>query len=81
MNKIMFNAWVKAQMAKQSVKDYMKSEKGGADTIIIAVMIILVVVALAVIFRKQITGWFNDIMGKTSEEMSDFMGVGGTGES
>ena len=69
MQKIMFNAWVKAQMAKQNAKEYFASEKGGADTVIIAVIIIVVVLAIGFVFRDTIIGWFNSLLGDASDQM------------
>lgn len=66
-----FNAWVKAQMAKQKIKDHFSSEEGGADSIIIAVIIIIVVIALAVIFRKQIFGWFDKLSSEASSAIDN----------
>ncbi len=70
MQKIMFNAWVKAQMAKQNAKEYFASEKGGADTVIIAVVIIVAVLAIGFVFRDAIIGWFNQLMGDANEQMT-----------
>ncbi|MGN1120289.1 MAG: hypothetical protein ACI4Q4_08010 [Oscillospiraceae bacterium] len=69
MKDMMFKAWVKAQMAKQSAKDFFTSEEGGADSIIIAVVIIIAVIALGVLFREQIFGWFNSLTGKVDEQI------------
>lgn len=76
MEKLVMNAWVKAQIAKQKVKDLFFSEDGGADSIIIAVIIIVVVVALAIIFKDTIAGWFNGLIEEGDELMStDFTNV------
>ncbi len=75
MQDLAFKCWAKAQIAKQQVKEGVKSffseEKGGADTIIIAVILIVVVLAVAVIFRKQIFKWFDDLMAAGQESMAD----------
>lgn len=79
MQKIMYRAWVKAQMAKQSAKEEAKkffvSEDGGADGIIIAVIIIIVVVALGIIFRDQIGSWLNTLFGIADEAISNVNGT------
>ncbi len=78
MKDMMFKAWVKAQMAKQSIKDYFTSEEGGADSIIIAVVIIIAVIALGILFRKQIFGWFNNLSNTVDSQVG---GIGATGEA
>lgn len=85
MNDIMFRAWVKAQMVKQSAKDKAESvknhlleENGGADTIIIAVIIILVVVVLGFVFKDYIISWFNSLTGDVDDALdsgNNFSGV------
>ena len=70
MNKIMFKAWVKAQMLKQSAKDYFTSEEGGADSIIIAVIIILVVVVLGFVFKDYIINWFSKLVGQADSQVA-----------
>lgn len=78
MSDLMFNAWVKTQLLKQSaknkaesVKNYLLTEKGGADTIIIAVIIILVVVVLGFVFKDYIIGWFNQLIGAADNEFKN----------
>lgn len=68
MNKLMFNAWVKAQTVKQNakakaaaMKEAFLSEDGGAESIIIAIILIVIVVAVAIVFREQIGNWVNDL--------------------
>lgn len=79
MEKMMYKAWVKAQMAKQSAKEeakkFFSSEDGGADGIIIAVIIIIVVVALGIIFRDQIGSWLKTLFGKADEAISNVDGT------
>lgn len=66
MQDLAFKCWVKAQVAKQQVKEGVKNffseENGGADTIIIAVILIVIVLAVAVVFRETIFGWFTDLL-------------------
>ena len=71
MQNLMFNAWVKAQMAKQSVKAHFASEKGGADSVIIAVVILVAVLAIGFVFKDTIIGWFNDLIGAGEEQMEN----------
>lgn len=74
MEKMMYKAWVKAQIAKQSAKEeakkFFSSEDGGADGIIIAVIIIIVVVALGIIFRDKILEWLDTLFGKAESEIA-----------
>lgn len=75
MQKMMYKAWVKAQLAKQSanggMKRFFSSEDGGADGIIIAVIIIIIVVALGIAFREQIGSWISALFKSASDEISD----------
>jgi len=85
MSDLMFNAWVRTQLLKQSaknkaesVKNYLLTEKGGADTIIIAVIIILVVVVLGFVFKDYIISWFNGLTSDVDSQIdagNDFGGV------
>ncbi len=70
MQNLMFNAWVKAQMAKQSIKDRLASEKGGADSVIIAVVIIIAVLAIGILFKDTIMGWFGSLTSKANDQIS-----------
>lgn len=75
MQDLAFKCWVKAQVAKQQVKEGVKNffseENGGADTIIIAVILIVVVIAVAVVFREQIFGFFEKLMGAAKEDIDN----------
>ncbi len=66
MKELAFKCWVKAQMAKQNIKEgitTLKSEEtGGADGIVIAVIILIIVIALAAIFHDAIFSFVGDLM-------------------
>lgn len=77
MNKLMFNAWVKAQTVKQNakakaaaMKEAFLSEDGGAESIIIAIILIVIVVAVAIVFREQIGNWVNDLFKAGEDQIS-----------
>lgn len=74
MQDVMFNCWVKAQVAKQQakqgIKNFFTEEAGGADSLIIAIIIIVVVVALGIIFRDQLTKWINTLIGKSDDQIN-----------
>lgn len=54
------NLLVKAMLAKAKVESYLKNENG--ETNIIAIILILaIVIALAIVFRKQLTALFDKI--------------------
>ncbi len=76
-----FNCWVKGQFAKNAVKDKVQhireeimSEDGGFEGIIIAVLFIIIIVALAIIFRDKIGEWLNTLFGKAETDISNFDG-------
>lgn len=60
MKKFMTKMYVKAMLASKDVKAFIKNEQG--DTNIIAIILILaIVIALAIVFRSQLTALFNRI--------------------
>lgn len=75
MKELTFKCWAKAQIAKQqikeNVKDLFSEEKGGADSLIIAIVLIVIVVAIAVIFKDQIGAWVNSLFGEANAELSN----------
>lgn len=52
--------------AKDSVKKFFAEEKGASDIVAI-IVIIVVVIAVAGIFRTQLTGAVNAVFGKLTE--------------
>ncbi|MGN0656024.1 MAG: hypothetical protein ACI4KR_04465 [Ruminiclostridium sp.] len=74
MKEFTFKCWMKAQMAKQDIKNGFKSlvseEKGGADSLIIAIIIIVIVVAIGIIFRDQIGAWVSTLFDRGSQEIN-----------
>ncbi len=60
MKKFMTKMYVKAMLASKDVKAFIKNEQG--DTNIIAIILILaIVIALAIVFRSQLSALFNRI--------------------
>lgn len=77
MQDFMYKSWVKAQMVKQSAKNKARSVKerlmseDGAEGIIVAIILILIVLVLAFAFKDYIIDWFNKLIGKGDEMISD----------
>lgn len=64
MQDVMFKCWAKAQIAKQQAKQNIKSffsEETGAEGLIVAIVLIVIAVAVAVIFRDQISSWVSKL--------------------
>lgn len=60
MSQLAVKLYVKGLLAKEKLCDLLKNERG--DTNIIAIILILaIVIALAIIFRNQLTALFNKI--------------------
>lgn len=60
MKKFMTKMYVKAMLASNDVKAFIKNEQG--DTNIIAIILILaIVIALAIVFRRQLNALFTRI--------------------
>ncbi len=84
MDKIMFKAWVKAQTAKQAAKEkfllakqaFYDEEGDGGTGIIVAIILIIIAVSLAIIFRDKI-GKFVGQLFKQVDENAQF-GVSAT---
>lgn len=69
MKDLTFKMWCKAQFARQQVSERFTSEEGDASGIIIAIIMIIIVVALAIVFRDQIGNWFNKLVGQADPMM------------
>lgn len=73
MQDLAFKCWAKAQIAKQQLKDgvrdFFTEECGGADSLIIAIVLIVIVVAIAVIFKDQIASWVQDLFNAANEDI------------
>ena len=73
MKEFTFKCWMKAQMAKQGIKNKLNSlmseEEGGADSLIIAIIIIIILIALAVIFREQLGAMIGKLFGKANDSI------------
>ena len=73
MDKLTYKAWVKAQCLKQSAKDKLRTffcdeqGDGGTGGIIVGVVLIVVAIGLAVIFRDQIGAWIKKLFGTANE--------------
>lgn len=79
MEKAIFTAWAKAQYAKQAAKDAMSAklasakrafceEDGGSEGIIIAIILIIIAVSLAIIFRNEIGTFVNKLFNQVDSE-------------
>lgn len=62
--------------AKMKMEGFLKNEKGEAN-IIAVILVLAIVIALVVIFRKSITNMVNEIWSEISGNMKD--ATGGTG--
>lgn len=74
MQDVMFKCWAKAQIAKQQAKQNIKSffsEETGAEGLIIAIVLIVIAVAIAVVFRDQISNWVNDLFTAADPMIDD----------
>lgn len=78
MKKLELKLWIASQNAKETVKKKFMSfkntfaeEDGGPEAIIIGIILIIIVVALAIIFRDQLSSWVNSLMGKANDELGD----------
>ena len=78
MKKLELKLWIASQSAKETVKTKFMSfkntfdeEDGGPEAIIIGIIMIIIVVALAIIFRKQLASWVNSLMGKANDELGN----------
>ncbi len=77
MKNFTFKAWAQAQCLKQAAKskinEFFHDEQGDAGPIIIGVIIIVIAVGLAVIFRDQLAAWLNSLFGKANEGIEGAM--------
>lgn len=71
MRNLTFKAWAQAQCLKQAAKsklnEFFRSEQGDAGPIIIGVIVIVIAVALAVIFREQLKDWLDTLFAAADE--------------
>ncbi len=66
MKEMMTKLYVTCLMATTDFKKFLKNEQG--DTNIIAIILILaIVIALAIVFRTQLTALFNNIWSRIFE--------------
>lgn len=56
---------------KNRVNNFLTKEDGGSEIIAI-ILVIVVIIALAVIFRDQLTGIVNKLFGRISGEIDSF---------
>lgn len=77
MEKVMFKAWVKAQMAKQTAKNKLADAKrafceedGEGAGIIVAIILIIIAVTLAIIFRDWIGNFVSGLFDQVGEDTS-----------
>lgn len=66
--------------AESSIKSYLKGEKGEAN-IIAVILVLAIVIALVVIFRKNIETMVNQIWDSISGNLGDAVQTGGLGNS
>lgn len=72
MKKISAFAISRYVAAKNFVKNYMKEQRGEINVIAI-VLLLVVVIALVIIFRDQITGLVRNIFGRVEAGAGEFM--------
>lgn len=75
MEKLVFAAWVKAQCAKQAAKDKLESakrafceENGDGAGIIVAIILIIIAVTLAIVFRDWIGNFVSNLFKQVDED-------------
>ncbi len=76
MDKMMFKAWVKAQTAKQAAKEklllakqaFYDEEGDGGTGIIVAIILIIIAVSLAIIFRDKIGEFVGKLFNQVDED-------------
>lgn len=75
MQDVMFKCWAKAQIAKQQAKQNIKSffsgENGGADSLVIAIVLIVIVIAVGAIFREQIKSFVENLFGAAESKFEN----------
>ena len=72
MKNITYKAWVKARVAKNSIKKFFSSEKGGSE-IVILVILLVIAVALAIIFRDQLAAWLDSLFNAANDDIENAM--------
>lgn len=70
MSKLTNKLCLKVLKAKHSALKMLKNERGEANIIAI-ILVLAIVIALAVIFRKQLSDLFNKIWGSLFSEVDD----------
>lgn len=77
MKNFTFKAWAQAQCLKQAAKskinEFFHDEQGDAGPIIIGVIIIVIAVALAVIFRDQLASWLDSLFNAANDDIGEVM--------
>ena len=75
INQLTFNVWVKAQAAKQEAKNridtFFKEEKGGPSDLVIPIIIIVILIALAFIFKDRLGQLINKIFDSADTAAGD----------
>lgn len=74
MNDLLIKIYCMGCSAKQKVVDLFKKENGETNIIAI-VLLIVIVIALTVIFRQQITTLINSIWAKIFKDAQDSKGI------
>ena len=68
MSKLASKLYIKGLMAKEKLNKLMKNESGEANIIAI-ILVLAIVIALAIIFKNQLTALFNRIWGSLFSEV------------
>lgn len=71
MNRLAIMARTKAFMAKESMKEALASKKFGDSQVVVALILIVVAVGLAIIFRNQINTIISNVSARVNTAISD----------
>jgi len=77
MSNAMFKVWVKMRVAKMKAEDkiracaadFVNEQKGGPSDLVIPIVIIVILIALAIIFRDQLSAMINNLFGKANDQV------------
>lgn len=88
MNDITFKVWVKAQLLKTSTKEKLFSMKntfleedgdGGANGLVIGIIMLVIVLGLVLIFREQLWKWITSLFNAADDQIDQIVNNSGGG--
>ncbi len=74
LDKLVISAKLKAASAKDSMKEFLSSEKG-VSNVVATIIILLITVLLIVIFWGRLKEWLGDIMDTIFDSTGDLTNV------